>query len=95
MNTLNLTGIYNHGNGASEIILAGDVLTFDGLELDLSLLPDGATATDLGSDFLLKIERVGNNYTIDALVKFGYASSYSETIKVDDDWALEYDYELA
>lgn len=92
MITFNLVGIYNHGNGETAASITGDVLSFDGVEYDLSLLGDGDTATDI-TDYLTKIERVGSDYFIDAIVKYNRTDWTNETVEVTGDWVLDYIYE--
>lgn len=57
--------------GAKEISGSGSVLTLDGIDYDLSLLEDGATATNRPEDSqIISVERSGDDYIVEVLVWF-------------------------
>lgn len=62
MLTLNFCQQFNN-DGQQEMSWNSPIFTIDGIDYDLSLVPDGATARTLG--ILHYVIRNGNNYTIE------------------------------
>lgn len=68
---LTITQIPQRTLGVKEISYNAPILVLDGIEYDLSELPDGATAEWSPEDSrIIKLERRGDDYTASVLVWF-------------------------
>jgi len=83
---INLTPVNNHGMGPSEIAYADPVLTVNGINYNLSELPDGATAQH---PVLGTVERSGNDYEVTLQLLHGpnapYETRFPSPIEVTTD----------